>query len=517
MAVQVPLGWPALLPLVVVAATSLVSTNTYIDDLRKELLLKEKTMRLGMSVEMKGQEKKVNKYLMGLKSGEVEEAKETLQFPPSMHFFWAKSLIENSKVFHILQKMPKGAALHLHEFSLVSTEWVVKNITYRPHCYFCATQRGDLLFKFANPPPRNPKTRECSQWFSMEELRKKMKPKDVIEFDKSLQRVFSLVTKNPERTYSSQDALRTKLQRIFMSISGLVLHAPVFKDYIFQALKEFYQDKVLFLEIRTRLMPVYELDGQIHDALWMVKAYQEAVVKFRAIHPEFMGLRLILSESKSKSVALVTDAIVQTIILRRRFPDMVAGFDLVGWEDTGHSLYFYKEALMIPHKYGVRLPYFLHAGETDWYGTQADTNLVDAVIMNATRIGHGFALTKHPVVTAYARAKDIPIEVCPISNQVMKLVSDLRNHPAAALMAQGYPMVISSDNPAVHGAKGLSYDFYEAFMGIGGRSADLRTLKLLIMNSIKYSSLPKAEKDFFMNAWAVEWDHFIEGLARKLA
>lgn len=43
----------------------------------------------------------------------------------------------------------------------------------------------------------------------------------------------------------------------------------------------------------------------------------------------------------------------------------------VGREDTGHSLNDHKEALMMPASYGVKLPYFFHAGETgELWGTR---------------------------------------------------------------------------------------------------------------------------------------------------
>ncbi|XP_013375460.1 PREDICTED: adenosine deaminase CECR1 isoform X4 [Chinchilla lanigera] len=45
-----------------------------------------------------------------------------------------------------------------------------------------------------------------------------------------------------------------------------------------------------------------------------------------------------------------------------------------------------------------------------------------------SRTGHGFALPKHPAGRAY-QERDCPSEVCPLSSQVMKLVSNLSNHP----------------------------------------------------------------------------------------
>ena len=49
--------------------------------------------------------------------------------------------------------------------------------------------------------------------------------------------------------------------------------------------------------------------------------------------------------------------------------------------------------------------------------------------------------------------------------------------------------MVSADDPGLWGAKGVSYDWYEMFMGPGGSWADLATLKKLAMDSIKYVEL----------------------------
>ena len=107
------------------------------------------------------------------------------------------------------------------------------------------------------------------------------------------------------------------------------------------------------------------------------------------------------------------------------------------------------------------------------------------------------------------KEKNIAIEVNPISNQVLNLLGDLRNHPASVFFAENYPVVVSSDDPGLWGAKALSYDFYEAFMGLMSRTSDLRALKKLATNSLLYSAMSDEEKSKATKIFKKQWEDFL--------
>ncbi|KAA0724478.1 Adenosine deaminase 2-A [Triplophysa tibetana] len=478
------------------------SCNCGLDPKKRDMLMKlEELRRTGGAVELDEREKLLDAKLRKLQEHEMKAG----PFPPSMHFFKAKPLIEQSPIFSLLQKMPKGGALHVHDFGIVGVEWLVKNVTYRENCYVCFTNEVFVQFIFSSgqPAPRP----LCSRWTLLRSLREKTK--NITDLDNSFIRNLTLFTEDPDRAYPSQDVVWKRFEKAFLGAYGLVTYAPVFKDYLYEGLRQFYVDNIMYVEIRALLPATYELDGRLNDKQWSMQACQEVVRRFTAHYPDFVGARVIFTVHRGVNATVAIKAVEEAMTLQRNFPDTMAGFDFVGQEDLGRPLWYFKDALSLPEQRGVDLPYFFHAGETDSQGTEVDQNLMDAILFNTTRIGHGFALARHPVVKDMSRKMDVPVEVCPISNQVLKLVSDLRNHPAAMLMAEGHPLVISSDDPALFGSSGLSHDFYEAFMGFGGMSFNLGTLKELVLNSLRYSSLPSQTKEKAIAALLVKWDKFV--------
>lgn len=231
----------------------------------------------------------------------------------------------------------------------------------------------------------------------------------------------------------------------------------------------------------------------------------------------------------------------------------IKGFDFVSEEDRGKTSYSYykdiiygevfdgyeegspEEGAFKPLKLQYKLigvsrmeliEMMLHAGESLWMEQE---NIIDAKIVSKSRIGHGFQMLEFPSVLMdylFGRSTDSPagpvLEVCPISNQMLRYFPDIRNHYALMLMKLGVPCVLCNDDPQILENPGLSYDFWEMYMASDG---GLMMLKGLVFTAFVFQyqdrkELPLSEWEDGIYADCLQdfkekyWIPFLEEMAK---
>lgn len=91
-------------------------TATDFNKKRKELLNSELKISFGHDIKLDANELRANKIIMDAKEMELKNGlKNPFDFNPSHHLFEVLNSTKQSKLFKIIQQMPKGGILHIHE------------------------------------------------------------------------------------------------------------------------------------------------------------------------------------------------------------------------------------------------------------------------------------------------------------------------------------------------------------------------------------------------------------------
>lgn len=242
---------------------SRITLHDYFRD-RKDLLNYEEISCFGADIKLTDNEELANKFIMQAKEDEFRVGfLRPYLFNPARHIFEVLDVIKQSKLFQIIQKMPKGGILHAHDMALCSANYVVF-LTYCPNLWQRTSSKNNEIeeFLFSRERPKMPNTNQSndggndSQWRLVKDVRDEM---GAANYDEHIRTLFTLFDKNinPRIQFSDINEVWKRFIGIFMKVAPIITYAPVWKEYYKHALKEMQEDGVQYLEFRGVLPKVF--------------------------------------------------------------------------------------------------------------------------------------------------------------------------------------------------------------------------------------------------------------------
>ncbi|WP_011582968.1 MULTISPECIES: adenosine deaminase [Chelativorans] len=119
---------------------------------------------------------------------------------------------------------------------------------------------------------------------------------------------------------------------------------------------------------------------------------------------------------------------------------LVTGFGMAGDERAGHPRDF-AYAFDIAREAGLGIS--IHAGE--FGGAESVEAALDHI--RPSRIGHGVRAIENPDLVRRIADEGVVLEVCPVSNVVLKVFPEFARHPFPQLVAAGCRVTLNSDDP----------------------------------------------------------------------
>lgn len=489
---------------------------------------------------------------------ETDASHDRFSLYPGMMFALARSTMEKTKSWQIVKKMPKGALLHAHMDAMIDINWLIDRALETEGMSISASQslsnidtreNASVNFRFRNSREISTtsiwsKDYNESQFISLKEAASSFPHDGTVGFKAWLRSRCTITPEESIKHHLGVNDIWRKFASCFGPLNSLEYYEPIFRPAIQRLLHDLMEDGVNWVDFRSMFCVDFFMEGQeeaIPNSEEFLNIWSEELKNFKETKEGegFWGCRFIWTSLRFWEKKRIVEHMKQCIEMKIRFPELICGYDVVGQEDLGRpladltpELFWFKKRCL---ENGVDIPFFFHAGECLGDGDDTDNNLFDAILLGTRRIGHGFSLYKHPLLTEMVKSKKILVESCPISNEVLRLTSSIKSHPLPALLARGVPCALSNDDPAIldYGESGVTHDFWQALQG--WENLGLEGLGSLAENSVRWAAYApdQTAKDWVkdikdglhgegvrasrMREWRAQWNDFCEWIVMEYA
>ncbi|EAW10016.1 adenosine deaminase family protein [Aspergillus clavatus NRRL 1] len=468
----------------------------------------------------------------------------------------ARPYINATKLWQIVKRMPKGALLHAHLSAMLPYDTILETIietegmvisTSQPILDERSAENATVTFAHVNTTINtSAETISSADYVPNTKVSVKITadqfPRGRSGFIDFMKSKLTILPEDSIRHELGVDEIWRRFQACFGPTDSMLSYEPVVRTFYQKLFESLVDDGINWVEIRSggssgKLVHTGQEDVDPDLDVWWEVMLDE-LDKFQATDKgkHFWGARVIWSDTRSKDREKITKSMKIALGRKQKFPELFSGYDLVAQEDLGRPLsdlapeliWFQEQTQYL----NLTIPFFFHAGETLGDGNSTDYNLVDAILFKSRRVGHGFSLYKHPKLIEEVIDNAVMVEVCPISNEVLRLATDILHHPLPAMIAHGVPTAISNDDPAILGQDiaGLSYDFYQTIQGFD--NIGLAGLGALAQNSLRWSNFEdQSDADWLrdidlaargdglkaqrMQHWNQQWEEFCQWIVSE--
>ncbi|RPB02991.1 Metallo-dependent hydrolase [Choiromyces venosus 120613-1] len=470
---------------------------------------------------------------------EQERADLSLSTPggrgPSDHFLGNLERINRSLLMKISKQMPKGAHLHCHFNTCLHPSFLIRQAReiksmfirssvalVRPEDFACAA------ISFAVMSPDTPISDIFDpgytplEWALYPEFLERFPSEmvDGVDAESWLANKMVISEQEAHDIHQTTDGIWNRFNQSTQMLKGLFGYESAFRRYVGEAIQSFLDDNVMYAEVRPNFFDKFIMTDngleKLDHVAWMRIIREEIAIKMKQLarsgrEEDFRGFKVIYCAPRSIKKKDMKWCLDDCMALKRAFPDLICGFDMVGCEDRGNPIKHYLNELLEFRRTcdaaGLDIPFLFHAGETLRHGESTDENLFDAILLGSKRIGHGYGLARHPTLMKICRERGIALEICPISNEILHLCPSIQGHSLPILLTNGVPCTLSSDNPAYFSST-LSHDFYQVMSGFDSMS--LHGWRVLAEWSLEHSCMNPQEKSRAFAGWNKKWDAYCQ-------
>ena len=282
---------------------------------------------------------------------------EGVNLHPGMMFALARDTMEKTKSWQIVKKMPKGALLHAHQDAMIDVDWLIDEVlgtegmamfAEESLCDPTARAKGEVVFRYskgslAKAPSIWSKEYQTSHPVSMKEAAASFPDGATEGFKKWLKSRCTVTPEESIKHHHGLDAVWRKFRSCFPLLDSMEYYEPILRASMQRLLRQLVDDGLRWVDFRLTFPVVFRLDGceessQQPDDL--VRVFSEELKKFKATEEgkDFWGYRFIWTSLRSWGKKRIVDHMKQCIHMKKAYPELIAGYDVVGQEDMGRSL-----------------------------------------------------------------------------------------------------------------------------------------------------------------------------------